>query len=629
MINERSYWNAVGILHPYDIRYDPDDRAFCSPLPGGRVRFCLWTEPGFTRAVLVYSDGAPRAAEMERTGVDRRFAYWEVVVRPDARRFPYAFALRTDDHRPVYFTEHGIEHSIEVMDRWVIDLDAAAPHDTPGWAQGAVIYQIFPERFANGEPANDPPGVVPWGTAPRWLEFQGGDLQGITQHADYLHDLGVDLVYLTPIFTSPSTHKYDCMDFMHVDPAFGGDDALHELVDALHGRGMRLMLDASFNHCSPLHPAFQDLLKHGPASRYRDWFTVREWPLRVKHRPHLAPDLSGDPARAAYTQWRLEFPQRTGVPIVEVADSDGPFLEATYLAWSGVLDMPKLNQDNPETRQYFLDVAQYWLREFHIDGWRMDVARHVTSDFWLDFRRACRAVRPDAYLVAEIWGNTSPWLQGDRFDATMNYFFRDLCVGWFAGGDLGTPAFLDGIQRMLAMYSAEVTAVNHNLFSSHDVPRFRREAGEDARRLRLATIFQLTLPGAAGLYYGDEIGMTGGDDPDCRRAFPWDAPETWDRGMLETVRALTRLRKAHPALRLGRWQPVWQGADAFAFVRAPVSEHDGERVLVVINRGAAPASLAVSGDGAELLFGEAEVSACGGRVTIAGVAPMDGVVVRL
>jgi len=272
-------------------------------------------------------------------------------------------------------------------------------------------------------------------------------------------------------------------------------------------------------------------------------------------------------------------------------------------------------------------VARYWLREFGIDGWRMDVARHVTPDFWLDFRAACRSVRPDAYLIAEIWGNTAPWLQGDRFDATMNYFFQDLCTSYFAKADLDTPSFVDGIEQMLAMYSAQVTSVNHNLLSSHDVPRFRHEAGEDAARLRLATFFQLTLPGAPGLYYGDEIGMTGADDPDCRRAFPWDAPETWDREMHRTVRALTRLRKAHPSLRLGDWRAVWQGGDAFAFVRA----RNGERVLVVVNRGEPVDRLVlpVQAGNARVLFGQAGVMADANGIVVTTMPAMDGVVIRL
>ncbi len=621
--SEVKYFGSVGFLYPYDIRHDPADRAFCNPLPDGRVQFRLWTEPTCAEAILVYNDGTPRGAALHTYAADSRFRYWETFITPDAPRLTYSFALKMRDGRIAYFCKHGIDHAVEPLDRWELDLATAAPLQTPDWAKGAVIYQIFPERFANGDPTNDPPGTVPWGSPPAWLEFQGGDLRGIVQHLDYLADLGVDILYLTPIFSAPSTHKYDCVDYYHVDPAFGGDDALRELVDALHHRGMRIVLDASFNHCHPRFFAFQDLLTHGPASRYRDWFTVNEWPIRVKVRPGRAPKVA-DHRRAQYVAWLQSFPEVTGIPF-EAVDDDGPALEPTYLAWYGVLDMPKLNQRNPETRAYFMDVTRFWLREFDIDGWRMDVARHIEPDFWVDFRRAAKGVKPDCFLLAEIWGNTAPWLQGDQFDATMNYIFRDLCVAYFAKGTLSTTAFLDGVTRMLSLYAPEVTAVTHNLFSSHDVPRFRHEAGEDARRLRLATLFQLTMPGAPGFYYGDEIGMSGGADPDCRRAFPWDQPEMWDLAQLETVRSLIRLRRAHPALRLGTWRLIWSTDEAFAFERT----HEGERILVLINRAdtAGEVELPAVAPDAQVLWGAATLKSRGDTLTISGLGPWDGAVI--
>lgn len=621
--SEVKYFGKVGFLYPYDIRYDATDRAFCNPLSDGRVQFRLFTELACSEAFLVYNDGTPHGAAMRAWAADSRFRYWETIIAPAAPRLTYSFALKTADGRLVYFCKHGVDHAVEPLDRWELDLAHVTPFETPDWVKGAVIYQIFPERFANGDPANDPPGVVPWGSPPRWLEYQGGDLAGIVQHLDYLADLGVDILYLTPVFHAPSTHKYDCMDYYHVDPAFGGDEALRELVDALHRRGMKLVLDASFNHCHPRFFAFQDLLAHGPDSRYRDWFTVNEWPIRIKVRPHRTPRIA-DHRRSQYMAWLQTFPQVTGIPF-ETLDDDGPALEPTYLAWYNVLDMPKLNQRNPETRAYFMAVTQYWLREFGIDGWRMDVARHIEPDFWADFRRAAKAVRPDCYLLAEIWGNTSPWLQGDQFDATMNYIFRDLCVGYFAKGTLPTADFLEGITRMLSLYAPQVLAVTHNLFSSHDVARFRHEAGEDVRRLRLATIFQLTMPGAAGIYYGDEIGMSGGDDPDCRRAFPWEQPETWDRALLETVRVLIRLRREHPALRLGEWRPVWATEEAFAFERA----HAAERILVLINRNGPleRVTLPAEAEGARVLWGTARLAADREALTVVGLAPWDGVVI--
>lgn len=622
-MKETKYYSSVGFLYPYDVRHDADDRAFCNPLPDGGVQFRLLTQHGFAEATLVYNDGTVQGAPMDIYAQDSRFLYWETTIHPARPLVVYSFALKTLAGKIVYRCQHGIDHAVEPLDRWRLDLDSIQPLQTPDWMRGAVIYQIFPERFANGDPGNDPPGTVPWGSPPHWLQFQGGDLQGITTHLDYLQDLGVDVLYMNPINSSPSTHKFDAVDFYHVDPALGGDEALHALVATLHQRGMRLIVDASFNHCHPRFFAFQDVIQNGPDSRYRDWFTIHEYPVKVRYRPHL---LTEELAQryARYIRWFQDFPQTTGIPVEEAA-GDGPLVEPTYLAWYGVLNMPKLNQRNPETRAYFLDVAAYWLREFNIDGWRMDVARHIEPGFWADFRRVTKAVRPDCFLLAEIWGDTSPWLQGDQFDATMNYIFRDLCVDYFAKAEMDTRTFLDGITRMLSLYADQVTAVTHNLLSSHDVERFRRLAGEDIRRLRLATLFQMTLSGAPGIYYGDEIGMSGGEDPDCRRAFPWHRPESWDREMLETTRTLIQLRRAHPALRYGAWRLLWAGDETFAFERT----YQDERILVLVNRGEPldRLELPTSVDAPAVLWGEAHVTAEEGNLVIKGVPAWSGAII--
>ena len=429
---ETRYYGEFGFLYPYDLRHDAADRAFCNPLPDGRVQFRLLTEHGFAEASLVYNDGTAQGAPLELYARDSRFLHWETIIRPANPLVTYSFALKTATGRVAYFCKHGVDHGVEPLDRWVLDLAAGRPFEVPGWMNGAVVYQIFPDRFANGDRANDPAGSVPWGSPPAWAEFQGGDLQGIVAALDYLQALGVDVLYLTPIFVSPSTHKYDAEDYYHVDPGFGGDQALRELIAALHQRGMRLILDASFNHCHPRFFAFQDVLKNGKASPYRDWFTIHEYPVKIRYRPHLREEEKRRQTEE-YVRWLEDFPQITGIPLEQVED-EGALFEPSYLAWYGVLDMPKLNQRNPATRAYFLDVAAYWLREFDIDGWRMDVARHIEADFWVDFRRVCKAVKPDCFLLAEIWGNTAPWLQGDQFDATMNYPFRDLCVAYFAVG---------------------------------------------------------------------------------------------------------------------------------------------------------------------------------------------------
>ncbi|MCA9941282.1 MAG: glycoside hydrolase family 13 protein [Anaerolineales bacterium] len=622
-INEVNYFGLPSSLYPFDIRYDQADRAFCDPRPDGRWRVRLQTEPGFAEVVLVYNDGVARSAPMRLWGQTRRFQFWEVVVQPARARVLYSFALKRADGMIINLGRHGVSNAVESP--YVLNMTAMLPMEMPAWMSGAIIYQIFPERFANGDPGSDPPGTVAWDTPPRSHQFHGGDLPGITAHLDHLHALGVDVVYLTPIMPSPSNHKYDTADYYHVDAAFGGDEALRELVAGLHRRGMKIVLDASFNHCHPQFFAFQDLLRRGADSPYRDWFTVREFPIKVRARPHKAP-AHWQRSEAEMRAWLARFSQSSGVP-VEMVEDDGPVVEANYEAWFGVLTMPKINQSNPETRAYFLDVAAYWLREFDIDGWRMDVAQHVVDDFWRDFRRVVKQVKPDAYLLAEVWGDTSHWLQGDMFDATMNYTFRGLCLDYFAQGGLTTADFVDGVQQMLTMYPWPVTLVNQNLLSSHDTPRFLHLAGEDARRWRLATLFQMTLPGAPGIYYGDEIGMTGGHDPDCRRAFPWEARAQWDEETLAWTRSLIALRKRVAALRTGSWSLVWAGAEAFAFVR----EQDEERLLVVIVRaeGLAQVVLPLTGAPPLLLWGEGEVMADEGGVRVRGMPAWSGLIAQL
>lgn len=625
---ENKFFAQVGFLYPYDVRYDEHDRACCNPLPDGRVQFRLRTEPALVEAVLVYNDGRVKAAPMEpawasvESAQERRFVYWQTTIRPDGRQLRYSFAFRDRQGQPVYWCRHGIDHAVEPLDRWQLDLEAVTPFETPAWMRGALVYQIFPERFANGDPSNDPPGTVPWGSPPHWFEFQGGDLQGIIQRLDYLQELGVEVLYLNPIFASPSSHKYDAVDYYHVDPALGGNDALRALVDELHRRDMRIILDASFNHCHPRFFAFQDVVKNGPDSPYADWFTIYEYPVVLRYRPAR---LSG--------YWKKFIgvaSEQLGLPVMaldEQDDHDGPAFEPTYEAWYNVPNMPKLNQKNPATRQYFMDVTAYWLREFGVDGWRMDVARHIEPDFWQDFYRVAKATRPGCYLLSEIWGNTSPWLQGDQFDATMNYFLRDLSLGYLAGQTMDTPTFLDGLLRMLSLYAPQVLAVTHNLISSHDTARFLTMAGGKMARLKLATLLQLTLPGAPGIYYGDEIGMAGGGDPDCRRAFPWHEPQSWRRDVLEMVKRLADLRRTYPALRHGDFFLVWQGEEAFAFLR----RYEDQRVLVVINRGQAieRLRLPIQSSAPQVLWGKGRVKVKKRGIVISRLAARSGAVIWL
>ena len=617
------FFNENGHLFPYDLRYDPAQRAHLDLRADGRIQFRVIAESGLLDGHLVPADGSGVA--MERSVPGSRFDVWQVAIDRPAEPFSYTFAFRSGLSASVYLVPAGVGNAVERLDRWTLDPDELTPFTVPDWARGAVIYQIFPERFHNGDPSLDPEGVDPWGTPPHWLRHQGGDLIGIADKADYLADLGIDAVYLNPIFSSPSTHKYDTIDYYEVDGHFGGNEALRRLIERLHHRDIKLILDASFNHCHPNFFAFADLIAQGADSAYRDWFVVGDYPVRIKVRPHqlVASNWSNPDA---YLEHLRRLHEQSSLALEE-ADDDGPPVETSYECWYGVPSMPRINLANPQARRYFLDVAVHWIAEYGIDGWRMDVARYVDHDFWVDFRTAVKAAHPDTYLLAEVMGDASPWLQGDRFDATMNYTFRELCIDYFATGRSSTERFVDGYTRMQAMYAPQVTEVNQNLLSSHDTERLLHAAGGDAIKARLATAFQLLAQGAPGLYYGDEVGMTGGDEPASRGGFPWHDEDMWNRTLLDTVTALTWMRRRHRALRYGDMQFVWKSGDAFAFTRS----WQGESVLVIINRGKALGAISVpvrSGK-PQTLWGPGQARPTLGSVVVTEVGPLTATVIKL
>lgn len=575
----RRYVDDLGILglpgdvSPWDIRFDPHDAKHLDLGPDLTARFNVWTEPRLAEGFLVIrrSIGDIESHPMRPWSRGGRFDLWAVEVEP-GDGFHYSFAFRTASGSPVYRVPSGITNAVERNDRWRLEPAGVRRVVVPEWAKGAVIYQVFPDRFAKGDPTLDPPGVVPWGSEPTSRQFQGGDLVGVRRRLGYLADLGVDALYLNPIFASPSNHRYDAVDYHTVDPMLGGTAELDRLIEAAHATGMRVVLDVSFNHVHPRFFAFADIVEHGADSPYRDWFVVHDWPVRLRYRP------GGAMVGAWVKEWIPVWQRELGIP-VETVSGPGRVLEPTYDAWYSVPTMPRLNLANPEAREHVLDVAVRWVRDHGIDGWRMDVARYVDADFWLDIRSRVKAVAPDTYLLAEIMGDAGPWLQGDRFDATMNYTFRSIALGFFATGELDGPALVDHLSRLVAQYAWPVTLVNHNLLDSHDTPRFVTEARGETWRALLATVLQLTFPGAPGIYYGNEVGLEGGDDPGSRAAFPWDDPAS--HPIHTTIRDLTRIRHRRRSLREGRFEPVTATPNLVVFERCA----GRERTTVAINRG--------------------------------------------
>jgi neopullulanase len=607
LADDHGVYGAPGDLSPWDIRFDPEDRAHLDFEADGSARIRVWTEPELVEALLVVRSGrSVESHALREVARTVRFTFWEVVAGPFRESARFTFAFRAPNGKGVYLAPSGVTNAIERLDRWAGP--AASLHSVPEWSKGAVIYQLFPDRFARLGAADT--DLDPWGSPPSSTRFQGGDLAGVVGRLDYLSDLGVDLLYLNPVFTSPSNHRYDTIDYHEVDPLLGGNEALRNLVDEAHRRSIRIILDGSFNHVHPEFFAFRDVAERGPASAYWDWFLVDEWPLRLRVRPdraHSFLDLA---------VWVPVWESEIGVPS-EVVHDDGPAVEPSYQAWYGVPTMPRVNLTNPDARAYMLDVAAHWVMEYGIDGWRMDVARYVDPDFWDDFRRVVRAARPDAYLLCEVMGDASDWLQGNRFDATMNYTFRELCIRFFATGDIAADEFCDRAARLWAQYSWPVTLANQNLIGSHDTARFLTEAGGEEWRLRLATIFQMTYPGAPGIYYGDEMGMSGGEDPGSRGAMDWESTGP-GHGIHSLIRELTELRRKEPALATGEWRALSSQADLVVIERRLIDRC----LLVLINRSSARARYEASGASHEVLWGEG--AAENGAIT---VGPRSGLVI--
>lgn len=428
---------------------------------------------------------------------------------------------------------------------------------TPDWVKHAIFYQIYPDRFARGQRIRHPRGLQfkPWGSPPEEQGYQGGDLYGVVDHLDYLQELGVTALYLNPIFSSAANHRYHTYDYFQVDPLLGGDDALRVLLNQAHSRNMRVVLDGVFNHASRGFWAFHHILENGVTSPYIDWFHIHGWPLRPyihdEHNPH------------------------------------------NYDAWWGIPALPKLNFNNPGVRDYFLEVAEYWIH-FGIDGWRLDVPEEINdAEFWQDFRRVVKAANPEAYIVGEIWHEAHDWLRGDRFDAVMNYALNRAAFGFFAqktlrtdyrpGGfelrALSASDFGGAVEYMVRMHDWEIVQSQLNLLDSHDTARTLWIVNNDESALRLTVLFQMTVPGAPCIYYGSEVGMTGANDPYCRGAFPWHEPEKWNQGLLHFYKEITALRHRYRALRVGDFKSLHAKESVYAFRR----NHDWQSAIVAFN----------------------------------------------
>jgi len=427
---------------------------------------------------------------------------------------------------------------------------------TPEWVKDAVFYQIFPDRFAKSSRVPKPKNLEPWRAKPTEHGFKGGDLLGVLERLDYLQDLGITAIYFNPIFQSASNHRYHTHDYYQIDPLLGGNKAFFELLNEIHNRDMRVILDGVFNHASRGFFQFNHILETGSSSPFLDWFMINKFPLNAYHS------------------------------------------KPNYSCWWGLPALPEFNTDNPQVRNYIFDVARFWI-DAGIDGWRLDVPEEIDDgDFWREFRQVVKTSNPNAYLVGEIPGEAQRWLSGDKFDAVMNYQFTQACLGFFAGNridreiekgmmglkkahTLDADGFSRRVEALLHLYHREAALAQLNILDSHDTPRFITLAGGDKSSLMLAILFQMTYPGTPCIYYGDEIGMQGGSSecPEPSRAgFIWEETR-WDNELRNFIKSCIAVRKAHPALRRGDFIPLHNEGKLLSFLR----QLSREQIVVVIN----------------------------------------------
>ena len=471
---------------------------------------------------------------------------------------------------------------------------------TPDWVQDAIFYQIFPDRFArSAHNPNDGLIFESWDSPPTPHGFKGGDLYGVAERLEYIQDLGITALYLNPIFASASNHRYHAFDYYNVDELLGGNKAFGYLLDKAHKKNIRVILDGVFNHASRGFWQFHHVLENGNSSPYKDWFFFDEERLNGKK------------------HWGA-YPSPYEQKLLHHEDS---LTAIGYRGWWNLPALPKFNTNSPAAREFLFDVAEHWIK-FGADGWRLDVAEEIDDDsFWQEFRNRVRKINPEAYIVAEIWHESQRWLQGDQFDAIMNYDVTNPVIAFFGGKHLDLKVlhqqanyrgvhhamdaheFANRIDHNLGLYKRDITYSQLNLLDSHDTPRFLSSVGGNKESLKLAWLFMFSYPGAPCIYYGDEIGLDGEHDPFCRKSFPWDESK-WDKDLLNYSKDVIALRKRNLALRRGDFKRLWSANGVYAFSRS----FEGKTFIAALNVSESPQQVEVTYEAKrspKSVFGEA------------------------
>ena len=418
------------------------------------------------------------ALAMKREYSTRLHDFWFIAIKPKYKRAKYAFILEKEKGK-ILFGAKTIEDLTlnEEKERDLFNyfnfpfINSIDIFTAPDWVKDTVWYEIFPERFYNGNKENDPKNVLDWGSIEKVSNemFFGGDIDGVIEKLDYIKNLGVTGIYFTPIFKSSSTHKYDTEDYYQIDPQFGNLDTIVHLVDEAHKRGIKVMLDAVLNHCGWHHPFFQDVLKNGESSPYKDYFHIKKFPL-----------FEGDPRKFKF-------------------DDEENTLNYDTFAFTPF--MPKWNTEHPEVKEYLLNAANFWIKECDIDAWRLDVSNEVDHAFWRDFRKTCDEAKKDFFILGENWDESNPWLQPDQMHSVMNYDFMFSVWKYFGDGSAKAEDFKNDISKLLTTYPKHVSPFLFNLLDSHDSTRILTICQGNVEKAMLAYVFQQSYGGTPCIYY--------------------------------------------------------------------------------------------------------------------------------
>lgn len=591
-----------------------------------KVRLRFRTARDDAQEVCLISGG--EALQMQKVSSGEVFDYYETEVQLTDTMFVYYFRIKSESEELCYHRCGVSEHPVEYYNFRIMP-----GFSTPAWAKGAVMYQIFVDRFCNGDPSNDVEDgeyvyigepvckVKDWNEFPAAMDirrFHGGDLQGVLDKLDYLEELGVEVIYFNPLFVSPSNHKYDIQDYDYIDPHYGviiedGGEVLPEgekdnaratkyqkrtggirnleasnrlfakLVEEMHTRGMRVILDGVFNHCGSFNKWMDRERIYEPQPEYE---------------------------KGAYVS--AQSPYRDFFHFFDEREEAWPY-NKNYDGWWGHDTLPKLNyEDSPTLEEYILNIGKKWVSPpYNADGWRLDVAADLGYSneynhiFWENFRKAVKSANPQALILAEHYGDPGEWLQGDEWDSVMNYDAFMEPLTWFLTGmekhsderrtDLWGNAdnFVNTMNHFMASMLTPSLQVAMNELSNHDHSRFltrtnhivgrvaqlgskAAEEGINLAVMREAVAVQMTWVGAPTVYYGDEAGVCGFTDPDSRRTYPWGQE---NRELVEFHKEMIRIHKREKPLRTGSLKMLSWSSNVLAYARF----QEGEQIIVVLN----------------------------------------------